>query len=194
MSKACKHAIGWQTKSCYGSENGCNTPADDQNKLSWLPGEATKTAGLDHSLVPRTDQLHSYPRPNLAKSDPIPLPLRLHLRFWTHTIQKTSTTTYLMTTPQRSRSPTAPILSCTTCQPTRRCHEWPWRDAVDHDGGAQDNETHPRINLKPQSSEDCGFGTRQASHLWRLQASTPTSAPLTGADRVEMGTGAMFGA
>jgi hypothetical protein len=111
MSKACKHAIGWQTKSCCWSETGSHTPANDQNKLSWLPGEASETAGLDHSLVPRTDQLHSHPRPNLAKSDPIPLPLRLHLRFWTQTTKKLSATTYLVKGQQRSRSDSVPSAS-----------------------------------------------------------------------------------
>ena len=71
----------WHYKLCAKLENGYDATANDQNQLSWLLDEATKTAGLDHSLVPRTDQLQWHPRRNLADSDPIPLPLRLHLRF-----------------------------------------------------------------------------------------------------------------
>ena len=47
----------WQCKLCAKLENGCHAPANDRNQLSWLLDEATKTAGLDHSLVPRKNQL-----------------------------------------------------------------------------------------------------------------------------------------
>ena len=47
----------WQCKLCAKLEKGCHAPAKDRNQLSWLLDEATKTVGLDHSLVPRKNQL-----------------------------------------------------------------------------------------------------------------------------------------
>ena len=59
MSRMSHYSSGtmWHYKLCAKLENGCHAPANDRNQLSWLLDEATKTAGLDHSLVPRKNQL-----------------------------------------------------------------------------------------------------------------------------------------
>ena len=59
MSRMSHYSSGtmWHYKLCAKLENGYDATANDQNQLSWLLDEATKTTGLDHSLAPRKNQL-----------------------------------------------------------------------------------------------------------------------------------------
>ena len=51
MSRMSHYSSGtmWHYKLCAKLENGYDATANDQNQLSWLLDEATKTAGLDPS-------------------------------------------------------------------------------------------------------------------------------------------------
>ena len=56
MSRMSHYSSGtmWHYKLCAKLENGYDATANDQNQLSWLLDEATKTAGLDPLRISRS--------------------------------------------------------------------------------------------------------------------------------------------